>query len=122
MGRVQAAQRIDARQQFGGHAVHHLADLAVHVGMQAAEVGDAGRRAHAAEKAVALHQQGAAAGLRGGGRGGHAGRAAAEHDHVVLAVNLASGELGSVRLRGMGSCVEIGFKEPGRRSGIQANC
>ena len=31
--------------------------LAVHVGMQAAEVGDAGGRAHAAEKAVALDQQ-----------------------------------------------------------------
>ena len=54
---VQPAQGAHALQQFVGHAVHHLADLAVHVGVQAAEVGDARRRAHAAEEAVALDQQ-----------------------------------------------------------------
>jgi hypothetical protein len=55
---VQAVQGAHALQQLVGQAVHHLADLAVHIGVQAAEVGDAGRRAHAAEEAVALDQQG----------------------------------------------------------------
>ena len=59
--------------------------VAVHVGVQAAEVGDAGGRAHAAEKAVALDEQRARAVPRRRGRRGDAGRAAAEHDDVVLA-------------------------------------
>ena len=58
---VQAAERAHPRQQVVGDAVHHLDDLAVHVGVQAAEVGHAGGGAHAAEEAVALDQQGAGA-------------------------------------------------------------
>ena len=54
---VEPVERAHAIEQLVGDAVHHLADLAVHVGVQAAEVGDAGGRAHAAEKAVALDQQ-----------------------------------------------------------------
>ena len=81
---VQPAQRIDALQQFVGHAMHHALHLAMHVGMQAAEVGDAGRGAHAAEEAVALDQQHLAPGRRRAGRGGDAGRAAAQHQHLGL--------------------------------------
>jgi hypothetical protein len=47
---VQPAEAVDAFQQFGGHAVHHAPDVAVHVGVQAAEIGDAGGGAHAARK------------------------------------------------------------------------
>ena len=82
---VQAAQPVHARQQLVGQAMHHLLNLAEHVGVQATEIGHPGGRAHAAQKAVALHQQGAATGARGR-RGRHdAGRAAAQHHHVVLA-------------------------------------
>ena len=55
--RVEAAEPVDAREQFVGDAVHDLPDLAVHVGVQSAEIGDAGGGAHAAEKAVAFDQQ-----------------------------------------------------------------
>ena len=58
---VQAAEPVDARQQLVGDAMHHLAVLAMDVGMQPAERGDAGGGAHAAEEAVALDQQGLAA-------------------------------------------------------------
>jgi hypothetical protein len=51
---VQAVQGAHALQQLVGQTVHHLADFAMHIGMQAAEVGHASRCAHAAEKAVAL--------------------------------------------------------------------
>ncbi len=84
---VEPAEPVDAREQFVGNAVHHLADVAVHVGVQAAEIGDARRGAHAAEEAVALDQQHRAAVLAGGGGGGNAGRPAAEHDHVIFAGN-----------------------------------
>ena len=82
---VQAAEPVDARQQFVGDAVHHLAVLAVDVGVQAAERGDAGGGAHAAEKAVALDHQRLAAVRRGRCRGRDAGRSAAQHHHVVFA-------------------------------------
>jgi hypothetical protein len=81
---VQPAQRVDAPQQLVGHAVHHALEIAMHVGMQPAEVGDTGRCAHAAEEAVALDQQHLAPGRSGTGRGGDAGRAAAQHQHVGL--------------------------------------
>ncbi len=73
--------------------MHHLANLAVHVGVQAAEVGDARRRAHAAEEAVALDQQRALPGPRGSSGGRDAGRAAAQHHDIELAENgrLAAG-------------------------------
>src|SRR5947209_7297613 len=57
MRRAEAAQAIDALEQLVGDAVHDLADLAVHIGMQSAEIRDACRRAHAPEEAVALHEQ-----------------------------------------------------------------
>ena len=57
----------------------------MHVGMQPAELGDAGGGAHAAEEAIALDQQRLAAERRGRRRGRDAGRAAAQHDHVVFA-------------------------------------
>jgi hypothetical protein len=90
---VQAVQGAHALQQLVGQAVHHLADLAMHIGVQAAEVGHASRRAHAAEKAVALDQQRALAGPRGRGGRGDARGAAAQHHDVEGAENwrLAAG-------------------------------
>ena len=83
--RVQSAQGVDALQQFVGDAAHHAADLAVDVGVQPAEVGDAGRRAHAAEETVALHEHGRAALARRRPGRGDARRAAAEHHDFGLA-------------------------------------
>ena len=82
---AQAAQGPHALEQVVGDAMHHLPDVAMDVGMQAAEIGDAGGGAHAAEKSVALDQQrvGAMAGRRRGG--GDAGGSSAEHDDVVFA-------------------------------------
>ena len=84
---VEPVQRAHAIEQLVGQAVHHLADLAVHVGVQAAEVGHTRGRAHAAQKTVTLHQQRALPGARGSGRGGDAGRPAAEHHDVEMAEN-----------------------------------
>jgi hypothetical protein len=53
-----------------------LADLAMHVGVQAAEVGDPSSGAHAAQKSVALDEQRARAMPGRRGRGGDPGRAA----------------------------------------------
>ena len=82
---VQAVERAHALEQLVGDAVHDAPDRAVHVGVQAAEVGDAGGRAHAAEEAVALDQQRARAAPRRRGRRRDAGRPAAEDDDVVFA-------------------------------------
>ena len=87
MRRVQAAEPVDARQQFVGDAVHDLADLAMDIGVQPAEIGDAGRGAHAAEKAVALDQQHLASVVAAAARRGDAGRSAAQHHHVVFAAD-----------------------------------
>src|SRR5579883_2770135 len=69
---VEPAERVDPRQQFVGDAVHDLANVAVHIGVQAAEIRHARGRAHAAEKTVALNQQRFARerASRGGGRAG----------------------------------------------------
>ena len=40
----------DAAEHLVGDAVHDLADVAIDIGMQAAEIRHAGRRTHAAEK------------------------------------------------------------------------
>ena len=85
--RVQPAERAHAVEQVVGDAVHDLPDLAVHVGVQAAEVGDAGGGAHAAEEAVALDEQRRGAVPRSGGRRGDAGRPAAEDDDVALGMD-----------------------------------
>ena len=61
--------------------------LAMHIGVQPAEIGDAGGRPHAAEKSVALDQQRLAAEAGRGCGGGDAGRPAAQHDHVVFAAH-----------------------------------
>ena len=55
--------------------------------MQPAEIGDAGGRAHAAEKAVTLDQQRAPPGARGSHRRGNAGGPAAEHGDVIFAID-----------------------------------
>jgi hypothetical protein len=55
--RVQPAELVDARQQIVGDAMHDLFDVAMHIGMQPAEIGDAGRRAHAAEESITFDQQ-----------------------------------------------------------------
>ena len=90
---VQAVQGAHAIEQFVGHAVHDLAYMAVHVGMQAAEVGHARRRAHAAQKAVAFDQQHVRAVACRAGRGEQAGGTAAEHHDFIFAVqcNLPGG-------------------------------
>ena len=82
---VEAVERAHAVEQVVGNAVHDLPDVAEDVGVQAAEVGDAGRSAHAAEKAVALDQENACAvACRRRGRG-NAGRTAAQHHDVERA-------------------------------------
>ena len=93
MRRVQPVEPVDPRQQIGGDALHHPMHLAMDIGMQPAEIRDAGGRAHAAEKAVALDQQRAPPGPRRGDRGGNAGGPAAEHGDFIFAVerNLARG-------------------------------
>ena len=87
VGRVEAVEAGEAREELVGDAVHDLTDLAMHIRMQTAEIGDAGRRPHAAEKAVALDEQGAPPERACRGRCGDAGRAAAEHDDVVFAAH-----------------------------------
>jgi hypothetical protein len=61
--------------------------------MQAAEIGHARGRAHAAEKAVALDQQRAPARARGGDGCGNSCWAAAEDNNLIFAIerNLARG-------------------------------
>jgi hypothetical protein len=56
----------------------------MHIGMQPTEIGDAGRGAHAAQKTVAFHQQGAAAHAGTGGRGGQSSGPAAQDHHIKL--------------------------------------
>ena len=82
---VEAVERAHSLEQLVGDAAHDPSVRAVHVGVQAAEVGDAGRRAHAAEEAVALDDERARAAPRRRRRRREAGRAAAEDDDVVLA-------------------------------------
>jgi hypothetical protein len=82
--RVQSAEPVDAIEEIVGDAVHDLARLAVHEPVEPGEIGDAARRAHAAEEAVALDQQHVGAVPCGGGGGGDPGGAAAEHHHFVL--------------------------------------
>ena len=93
MRRVEPVEPVDPCEQIGGDALHHPMHLAMNIGMQPAEIGDAGGGAHAAEKAVALDQQRAPPGPRGGDRGCNAGRPAAEHGDFIFAVerNLARG-------------------------------
>lgn len=93
MRRVEPAKPVDPIEQIRGDALHHPVHLAMNVGMQPAEIGDTGGGAHAAEKTVALDQQRAPAGPRGGDRGSDARRSAAEHGDFIFAVerNLARG-------------------------------
>ncbi len=93
MRRVESVEPVDPRQQIGGDALHHPVHLAVNIGMQPAEIGNAGGGAHAAEKAVAFDQQRAPTSPRGSNRGSDACRPAAEHGDFIFAVerNLARG-------------------------------
>ncbi len=82
---VQAVHRAQAIEDVVRDSVHDLLVLAVHDGVQPAESAQARGRACAAEEAVALDQERRAAAASGRERGGDAGRAAAEHDDLVLA-------------------------------------
>ena len=72
MRRVKPAEPIDPRQQIGRDALHHPMHLAMDIGVQPAEIRHPCRRAHAAEKPIALDQQRALSRARGGDRGGDA--------------------------------------------------
>jgi 3-methyl-2-oxobutanoate hydroxymethyltransferase len=84
---VQAPEPVDPRQQFICDAVHHLAMLAMDVGIEPAEAGDAGGGPHAPEEAVALDHQRLAAERRRRCSGRDAGRPAAQHHNVVFAAH-----------------------------------
>jgi hypothetical protein len=86
MRRVEPAETIDPAEQVRSDALHHPMHLAMDIGMQPAEIGDACGRAHAAEKAVALDQQRAAACARGSHGGGNTCGSAAEDNDFILAV------------------------------------
>jgi hypothetical protein len=82
---AEAVERAQAIEQLVGDAVHDLHVLAADVGVQAAEVGDAGGGAHAAEKAVALDEERLRAAARRRGRRGEPRGSAAEDDDIELA-------------------------------------
>jgi hypothetical protein len=84
---VQAAEPVDAAQELVGNAVDHTADVAVDVGVQPAEVRDAGSRAHPAEEAVALDEERTPPRTCGARRARNAGRPTTEHDDLVLAMH-----------------------------------
>ena len=86
--RVQPVEPVDPRQEIGSDALHHPMHLAMNIGVQPAEIRHPRGRAHAAEKAVALDQQRAAAGARGSDRSGDAGRTTAQHGDFIFAVEL----------------------------------
>ena len=84
---VDAAQGRHACQQIVHHAVHDLPHLAVFAAIQTGKVGHPARCAHAAQKAITLHQQHPGAVPGGADAGRKTGRPAA-HDHdIELAVN-----------------------------------
>ncbi len=83
---VQPVEPIDPRQQVGSDALHHPMHLAMDVGMQPAEIGDAGGRPHAAEEAVAFDQQRAPPRARRRHCRRDPRRPAAEHGDFVFAV------------------------------------
>ena len=84
---VEAAEGVDALQQFLGHAAHERLHHAVAAPVQAGEIGHAAGRAHAAEEAVALDQQRGGTVARRAHGGGDAGRPAADDDDIVFAVD-----------------------------------
>ena len=86
MRRVQPAKPVDAAEQIGGDPLHHPMHLAMNIGVQSAKIGDTRRRAHAAQKAVALDQQRSPPGARSRDRRRNAGRSAAEHGDFIFAV------------------------------------
>ena len=104
MRRIEPAETVDAREQIGGDALHQPVHLAMNIGVEPAEIGDPRRRPHAAEEAVALDQQRAAARARGSHRGGNAGGSAADHRHFILAVerHLACGFFDGLERQGGG--------------------
>ena len=87
MWRIQSTEPVDAGEDFVGDAVHHLADVAMHVGVEPAEIGHPGGGAHPAEKPVTLNQQNLAPEPRGRGRCRDPGGPAAEHHHVEFAAH-----------------------------------
>jgi len=87
VGLAQGFPALQALEHVVAHAADHAAVLAVHVGVQAAERRQPGRRAGAAEEAVALDEQRRAPGTAGGHRRGDAGWPAAHHHDVELSVH-----------------------------------
>ena len=80
----EAVQRAHAMEQLVREAVHDLADLAMDVRVQPAEIGDARRGPHAAQEPVALDEDHARAVRGRRGRRGDARRPAAQHDDIPL--------------------------------------
>ena len=87
MRRVQPAEPVNAVKQVRRNPLHHPAHLAMHIGMQPAEIGDARGCPHAAEKAVTLDQERTPTRARGGYRRGYAGGAATEDSDFVFAID-----------------------------------
>ena len=81
---VEAVETVDAVEHFVDDAVHDLPDLAMDIGVQPVERGGADDGAAAAEKSVALDENGSGAVAGGGDGGGDAGRAGADDDHIGL--------------------------------------
>jgi hypothetical protein len=79
---VQSIEPIDPREQIGRNASHDAMHLTMHIGVKPAEIGDAGRRTHAAEEAIAFDEQRAPPGSRGSHRGRDAGGTNAEHGGI----------------------------------------
>src|SRR5262245_33465640 len=84
---VETAEPIDPRQEVIGHAMHNPPDIAVNVGEEAAEIGDARRRPCPAEKTVPLDQDGPATVSRGRCGRRNAGGTATKDDNLVIAVD-----------------------------------
>ena len=84
---VEAAHRLEARENVVGEAVHDLLVFAVDDGMEAAEGAQAGRGARAAEKAVALDANRRPPRTPRGDRRRDAGRSPADDDDFIVAVD-----------------------------------
>jgi hypothetical protein len=57
---IEAAEPVDACQEIVGHTMHDLADIAVNIGEQPAERGDARGGPGSAEKSIPFNQNGLA--------------------------------------------------------------
>ncbi len=85
-GALSPPSRSMRAKQLGSDALHHPMHLAVDIGMQSAEVRHPRRRAHAAEKTVALDQQRPPPRTRRSHGSGDPGGSAAEHGDFIFAI------------------------------------